>query len=240
MSRQRLTSLGVLILLGVSSTQAQKSIRERFLRLGSGFRRELAHEEVPEQCEAITVNFDQAADGTPLSPPLCVENEWAELGLTLFAEGGEGSLPCIFDTANPGDERNGGDSDLGAPNEGCTPSGPGTGVGGAPGQPGENCDPLGNVLIVQEPGVDVPDDNVDGGILTLDFPAPGGQYVYEIGLLDIDYATSVIVVYEKDESGELAQTEINVPLLGDNSKQTVLINQDRGEIEDKDLRNAVG
>jgi hypothetical protein len=182
-----------------------------------------------EVCEAVTVTFETDAEGVALSPPLCVENEWASLGLTFFAEGGEGTTPCLFDTANPGSEREGGDSDLGAPNEGCTPAGPGTGEGGAPGTPGENCEPLGNVLIIQEPGVSVPDDNVDGGILTLDFPKPGGQYVYEIGLLDIDYATSVVVVYEKNEAGDLAETEITVPLLGDNSKQTVEINQANGK-----------
>ena len=35
--------------------------------------------------------------------------------------------------------------------------------GGAPGKVGVNCDPL--VLIIQEPGTDVPDDNRDGGII---------------------------------------------------------------------------
>jgi hypothetical protein len=42
-------------------------------------------------------------------------------------------------------------------------------VGGGPTKPGANCDPLGNVLIIQEPGSDCPDDNVDGGMIVFDF-----------------------------------------------------------------------
>ncbi len=177
-------------------------------------------------CEPVTVDFEVAADGTPLAPPLCVDNQWAELGLTFFAEGGKGKKPCIFDTANPGSEAEGGDEDLGAPNEACTPSGPGVGEGGAPGLPGENCNPLGNVLIVQEKGVDVPDDNKDGGLLTIDFPAEGGQDVFNIGLLDIDYETSLVVIHETEE-GELTEYTIDVPILGDNSFQILEINQER-------------
>ena len=164
----RTTTLALLLLLN-SGAQAA-SIRERFLRLGSGSRdRQLWRRR--QSCDPVTVDFDKDASGTDLSPPLCVEYEWASLGLTLFAEGGEGSLPCLFDTANPRKEKTGGDPDLGAPNNYCTPPGPGRGDGGRPGEPGENCDPLGNVLIIQEPGIDVPDDNRDGGLLTLDFPA---------------------------------------------------------------------
>lgn len=216
----KVSSFSLLLSLGAASA-AKESWFSR-----SALRRFLPGDLPEERCEAITVDFDALPDGTALAPPLCVENEWEELGLTLFAEGGKGTRPCLFDTANPGSEEAGGDADLGAPNEGCTPAGPGVGEGGAPGTPGENCERLGNVLIVQEKGVDVPDDNADGGILTLDFPCPGGQYVYEIGLLDIDYATSVVVVYEKNDEGELDEYELTVPLLGDNSKQTLEINQD--------------
>jgi hypothetical protein len=35
---------------------------------------------------------------------------------------------------------------------------------------------LGNILIIQEPGSNCPDDNVDGGVITLDFPYPWGKY----------------------------------------------------------------
>lgn len=114
--------------------------------------------------DPVIVDFDKAADGTPLEAGLYVENQWETLGLTLFAEGGEGTLPRLFDTSNPGGATNKvcGDRDLGAPNKKCPGGGPGEGVGGEPGAVGENCDPLGNVLIIQEPGEDCPDDNVDG------------------------------------------------------------------------------
>lgn len=65
--------------------------------------------------------------------------------------------------------------------------GPSEGIGGIPDTPGEDCDPLGNVLIAQEPGTDMPDDNVvDGRIIVFTFDEPA-QYVYEIGILDADY-----------------------------------------------------
>lgn len=39
---------------------------------------------------------------------------------------------------------------------------------------------------VKECGVDVPDDNQDGGTITMDF-SPPAEMVYSIGLLDVDY-----------------------------------------------------
>jgi hypothetical protein len=86
-----------------------------------------------------------------------------------------------------------------------------------------NCSPKGNALIVQEPGTACPDDNVDGGIITLDFPFPNGQYVKEISLLDVDYGAEIVVVYETS-SGFDEYTK-SVPLLGDNAAQTVEIDQ---------------
>ena len=95
--------------------------------------------------------------------------------------------------------------------------------GGIPGQPGDNCEPLGNALIVQEPGESCPDDNVDGGIINIVFPATNGQYVYELGMLDVDYGVTIEVGYET--STGFQQQNIRVPLLGDNSYQVVGINQ---------------
>jgi hypothetical protein len=124
-----------------------------------------------------------------------VSNEWEEFGLILSASGGYGDLPRVFDTSNPGDEESG-DPDLGSPNERCIPPGPGIGEGGEPGGDGENCSPLGNALIVQEGNddLDVPDDNEDGGMIVFDFKKMA-EYVYEVGLLDVDDKTSVSVIY---------------------------------------------
>ena len=192
-----------------------------------------------EVCEAITVGFDTDASGNAVVKGAYVENEWLAYGFTLSAEGGFGTLPRIFDTASPGGEtpKVCGDSDLGAPNAACTPfGGPGKGIGGKPGEPGMNCEPLGNALIVQEPGESCPDDNVDGGIINIVFPATNGQYVYELGLLDIDYETFVEVGYET--STGFPEREIPVPLLGDNSYQVLEINQvkcqvDQGQVREK-------
>jgi hypothetical protein len=49
------------------------------------------------------------------------------------------------------------------------------------------------------------------------------DYVYEIGLMDVDYETTLTVAYQ-GESGMKVTKNINVPRLGDNSVQTVPIN----------------
>jgi hypothetical protein len=164
-------------------------------------------------CTLKTVDFNDQPQGK------YIKDEYAQYGLTLSARGGEGDLPRIFDTSNPGTQEEG-DPDLGSPNYSC--GGPGKGVGGEKGKPGENCIPLGNVLIIQEPGngdMTIPDDNVEGGEMTLHFQ---GQYVKEIGLLDIDYKTKMVIEFNR--SSGVTRRTVNVPLLGDNSYQVIDIN----------------
>lgn len=55
----------------------------------------------------MTVGFEKDANGQ------YVLDEWLPYGMTLFAEGGIGSLPRIFDTSSPGTDKEG-DLDLGA------------------------------------------------------------------------------------------------------------------------------
>ena len=78
------------------------------------------------------------------------------------------------------------------------------------------------MLIIQEPGTDCPDDNEDGGVIVFDFVEPP-ETVYSMGFLDIDYETTVTVVY-MDADGEMEVAVYDLPLLGDNSKQTLDIN----------------
>ena len=145
--------------------------------------------------------------------------------MVLSASGGVGDRPRLLDSANPRCEGDtGGDPDLGAPNKKCTPSGPGRGVGGNPGKPGENCDPLGNVLIIQEPSSDhtCPDDNQDGGMIVFEFVEPA-EIVYAMGFLDIDEPGSTVTVSHMTEEG-MVSTVLDLPDLGDNSKQILEIN----------------
>lgn len=53
-----------------------------------------------------------------------------------------------------------------------------------------------------------------------------GQYVYAIGLIDIDYESSVTVVYETATG--FKDFEIDIPLIGDNAVQTIKIDQENG------------
>jgi hypothetical protein len=172
----------------------------------------------PSTCAPVTVDFDTTANGVSLQGGKYVSKQWESLGLTLSAVGGlEGEdRPRIFDTSYVGN-----DPDLGAPNEFCTNPGPGKGDGGEPGQIGENCVPQGNALIVQtaDETITIPDDNVDGGSIAMDF-SKDVSYVSEIGLLDIDYDALLIITYH-DGGVDV----IDVPVLGDNSFQKIAINK---------------
>lgn len=177
------------------------------------------------ECALTTVDFGEDANGNPLAAGDYVQGQWSGYGLVLSATGGAGTLPRLFDTYNPTSQACG-DSDLGAPNEACSGGGPGWGEGGVPGKPGENCEKQGLALIVQEPGEPCPDDNVDGGVIIMDFIGqPNGQYVKELGILDADYEISIIVDYETS-NGSIATRIIPVPILGDNSFQVVEIDQE--------------
>jgi hypothetical protein len=183
--------------------------------------------------------FKMLPDGTLLLPGDYISDQFEPFyGLTFSATGpgALGEFPRLLDCANPSTEVDGtscGDRDLGAPNEKCPGGGPGEGKGGEPGPKGDNpyknCQPQGNVLIIQEDNEDnecagIPDDNQDGGEITLNF-SPMAEVVYTIGLMDIDYATSIVVVYV-DENGKTREKRpISIPLRGDNSLQTVYLNE---------------
>lgn len=182
---------------------------------GSGNEETTAVAKGPETrngCILKTVDFNELETG------IYVMDQYAEYGLTLSANGGFNNRPRIFDTRNPGNMTHG-DPDLGSPNESCDGGGPGEGEGGKKSALGENCQPLGNVLIIQEPGNDdmsIPDDNVDGGNVVMKLK---GQYVKEIGLLDVDYSARLYVQF--DHSSGTALRTMNIPLLGDNSYQVI-------------------
>lgn len=126
----------------------------------------------------------------------------------MTASGGLNTLPRLFDTANPGGEGGFGDPDLGAPNERCQGGGPGIGEGGEPDGAGPNCSPLGNVLIVQENNKKpwIPDDNGDGGKIVMNFE-PKAESVSTIGLLDVDYRTTLYIRYMDD--GGVMRTKVS-------------------------------
>jgi hypothetical protein len=100
----------------------------------------------------------------------------------------------VFDTADPGTNNDNGDPDLGSPNQGCVPAGPGVGDGGNPlvntNPNAWNCVPQNKSLIVQETNKVPPDDAFCGGTITFDFyDAPA--FINEVGLLDVDGHESV-------------------------------------------------
>jgi hypothetical protein len=179
-----------------------------------------ADERLLLSCVKTTVDFSVSARGTPLGGGLYVDDQWTDYGFYLSSTGGYGTRPRLFDTSDVGT-----DPDLGSPNELCYPPGPGIGLAGAPGQTGVNCEYLGNVLIIQQdgPADSHPNDNANGGTITFDFPDMI-DFVYDLGLLDMDDATSITVLYDTGRGMEASI--IDVPILGDNSVQRVRINKE--------------
>jgi hypothetical protein len=173
-------------------------------------------------CINVDVDFETDAKGNPLAPGEYLQNEYASYGLILSASGGVGTTPRLFDSSNPGSQETCGDADLGSPNNACTPPGPGIGNGGRPNQPGANCDPLGNILIVQEKGENCPDDPMMGGKIVFEFVEPA-ELLIEMGFLDVSIG-SAVTVYHSMQDGMEAETLFNLPRIGENGKQVLEIN----------------
>ena len=178
----------------------------------------------------VELDFERKQDGTKLVAGVYVQNEWlSSYGLMIDTAGGysPSSKARIFDTGNPGINPFDNDPDLGSPNANCPNSGPGIGAGGAPGSKGANCDPLGNVLIIQETNKGTPDDNSAGGTLSFSFQQGKPVKVEHIGLLDMDRNNfDHLEVYTwADEhtiinfQGEGANSVIQVPVNIENVKK---------------------
>lgn len=174
---------------------------------------------LPATCTPVTVDFGSTANGVALQGGMYVSDEWASIGMSLWTIGGLAgeTRPRLFNTSSVGN-----DPDLGAPNEWCPMPGPGKGVDGKPDGKGPNCDPLGLVLIIQneDDTITVPDDNVNGGSIVLDFTTDV-PYIAEIGLLDIDYDASITLTHHNKRGADM----IDVPVTGDNSFQRVSIDK---------------
>ena len=170
-----------------------------------------------------TIPFDDLPAGT------IVTDQFASVGIIISAENNKKGHPdaaIIFNSASP----TGGDFDLGTPNEDF--GGPGIGKGGEEGQPGENNTPLGNLLIIAEDIkdkkpkdglVDDPDDESKGGSIQFEFDTL--STIESVTLVDIDSKEkggSVMIM--TTESGETVT--IPIPTLGDNSVQTIPIDQE--------------
>lgn len=179
--------------------------------------------------DCVIFDFSKYPNGTNVGRGDYISTEWRDtLGLRIhtkpfgdkaYAPNYAGSslrMPRIFDTNNPAVDKNNGDYDLGSPNENCGGGGTGIGSAGKPGQPGENCEPLGNVLIIQEGDKDTPDDDADGGVFIFLFDNP--VELKSIGLLDMDPKKSCKIT-TRTFAGDAEI--IDVVGLGDNGAQEV-------------------
>lgn len=212
--------------LGVNSIQyvpinADNVVQIRIFMPGTGAVGALAFGDLSlampraKSCSEVMVDFNTIPGGEVIKPGLYVSDEWMDYGMLLSST--DRKKVRLFDSLNP----TGNDDDLGSPNMRCSPSGrPGKGEGGEPGMEGENCEPLGNVLIIQEGTKAKPNYDSHGGIIHFDFTL---VRVLKIGLLDIEDDEDATVTMVTVNGSEKT---ISVDGLGNNSIQTVLIDMD--------------
>lgn len=62
-------------------------------------------------------------------------------------------------------------------------------------------------------------------MITIDF-SPPAEAIYELSLLDVDYPISITVVYLDSDGDTRERRPIDVPITGDNSFQTVDIQEE--------------
>lgn len=155
-------------------------------------------------CERL--DFDHFADTSLLPAGQIIDDEWAAQGVTISAVNNNGpDAVIIFDSANP----TGGDFDLQTPGYGPN-----------------NISPQGNLLIIAEDLVDAngdglvddPDDDEDGGVITIDFTEP--VIMCSLALIDMDDGSIGSVIRFFD--GNTLLNTIVLPSIGDNSFQDVV------------------
>lgn len=171
---------------------------------------------VPPPC-LTKIDFETNAAGVPLATGQIIDDEWAAWGIHVSAVGNSpGPNPAmVFNSAAP----TGGDPDLGTPNQFY--GGPGIGAGGGPG-PGANTTALGKILIISEDNdPSDPDDDGQGGTITFTYDADA--FIDSLEILDIEEtAPATVRVY--NASNQLLKS-VPILTLGDNSYQTVVVNQ---------------
>lgn len=171
-----------------------------------------------QMCVPVTINFDTAGNGSPLSPGQYVQDEWlSAYGMSIIAEGagGSGFTPDqqarLFDSSNPVN-----DTDLGSPNNGCSGGGPGVSDGNAEVQSSAvqtNCDNQNLILIIQMSNTTTPNDNRDGGMITFVFDPPLYQFT-SMDVMDLETNGNQVLVHEQ---GALSPNAFQIRGRGDNT-----------------------
>ncbi len=136
--------------------------------------------------------------------------------ITVSAGSSRGSrTPNLFDSSNPTSS----DKDLGTPNEDF--GGPGIGAEGRDGSLYPNYIPEKNILIIQNPSYNVPNDlNEKGAYLDFDLSAFNGVALKGITIMDVEDNQSRRRIELYGATGNLIGTA-NIPAMGDNGATTI-------------------
>ena len=176
-------------------------------------------------CREVTLDWETFPDNTDIKRGEYISRQfYDEYGLIISANGKNDSGytsegPRVFDTSNIGLS---GDEDLGTPSRECVPGSPGVAHDESKAAAARtNCEPLHNILIIEENENNVdPDDNAQGGNIVFKFDKPVYKFL-DVGLIDMERAAGggdhIQLTYGDNDDVE----RINFDGLGDNTVQTV-------------------
>jgi len=224
--------LSFLTILGISLVGAKKTIYIDGVEVQS----ECSPTPAPVACPWTAMDFSMLNRGEYVGDQL-----WHTYGIKISAKANSGGFTPgsdgrhdsnggkarVFDSAFPNGLNgecpgNKGDPDLGSPNKHCPGGGPGVGSGGKPNSQFANCDPLGNLIIIQESDKACADDSKKGGVITFEFKDPAE--IDSVTLLDNDEKKTPtrIYTYSGETNFEEAFTTV---VTGNNGVYTQTINR---------------
>jgi len=173
---------------------------------------------VNEFCKSPTMaDFNTDRYGNTI-PSRHVKNDWVHLGFAVVAAGYEGytdgHFVKAFNSSVPGEK-----AAYGSPNSACPGGGPGVGSGGVPGQSGENCEPIGNLLLIEE------DDEIEdvGATLTFIYFSPVDK-IESVGVFGVGTDETIIIEWAK-LTGETGSRKYRG--MGENSMQKISLKRAR-------------
>jgi hypothetical protein len=142
----------------------------------------------PTTCNIIQCDFSTLAVGVPLTDIAQAAALRVDCLMSVSVTNTiDNNVGNIFDSTDIRSPAARDDPDLGAPNKDCPNSnGPGRGIGGKPDAPFPNCEPLGNLLIIQNENIDaeIPNDSPYGGCFVFTFLQP--VTLLGFGIMDVD------------------------------------------------------
>jgi hypothetical protein len=178
----------------------------------------------PTPCKIVQCDFNTLAVGVPLTDFDQVAALEIDCLLSVTITNTiRNNVGNIFDSSKVLGDSPAFDTDLASPNRNCPGGGPGRGSGGKPGAPFPNCEPLGNLLIIQNEDKDPsePNDSRFGGCFVFQFVQPVN--LLNFGIVDVDEGVVTITITSTTAGMQTFDSPSNI---GDNGHWKAALTKD--------------